>query len=314
MENNGRHPANSANFLSLLTCWWMNGIFRTGNKRPLQKSDFLPLNEEDKTKVQTEKLQEQWDKHVRECSITPGKEPKLWKCVVKILSFKEVSFLLSFWFIESVFRVTLPLALGLLLASIHSTERNQPLVIGCCLFIGMTGVFSATTHYSAFRCDLLGMRLSSALKGIVYRKVKDLWCILMCCCCIVVVVYLFAVTITKILSSFAIERFSFGPQKLITGGKLKQIANKNIRIWLAEWTDSGYVYTILHCADTISVFKEVRKPWLDCDVKSNRAEWCLVHQKGLRKRNLNIPQLSQPTQRRQKTKKEQENKQKLERS
>ena len=183
MENNGRHPANSANFLSLLTCWWMNGIFRTGNKRPLEQSDFLPLNEEDKTKVQTEKLQEQWDKHVRECSITPGKQPKLWKCVVKILSFKEVSFLLSFWFIESVFRITLPLALGLLLASIHSTERNQPLVIGCCLFIGMTGVFSATTHYSAFRCDLLGMRLSSALKGIVYRKVKDLWCILMCCCC-----------------------------------------------------------------------------------------------------------------------------------
>ena len=174
LENNGRHPANSANFLSLWTCWWMNGIFRTGNKRPLEQSDFLPLNEEDKTKVQTEKLQEQWDKHVRECSMIPGKQPKLWKCVLKILSFKEVSFLLSFWFIESVFRITLPLALGLLLASMHSTERNQPLVIGCCFFIGMAGVFSATTHYSAFRCDLLGMRLSSALKGIVYRKVKDL--------------------------------------------------------------------------------------------------------------------------------------------
>ena len=174
LENNGRHPADSANFLSLLTCWWMNGIFRTGNKRPLEQSDFLPLNEEDKTKVQTEKLQEQWDKHVRECSITPGKQPKLWKCVLKILSFKEVSFLLSFWFIESVFRITLPLALGLLLASIHSTERNQPLLVGCCLFIGIAGVLSATTQYAGFRCDLLGMRLSSALKGIVYRKVKDL--------------------------------------------------------------------------------------------------------------------------------------------
>ena len=174
LENNGRHPANSANFVSLLTCWWMNGIFRTGNKRPLEQSDFLPLNEEDKTKVQTEKLQEQWDEHVRECSITPGKQPKLWKCVLRILSFKEVLFLLSFWFIESVFRVTLPLALGLLLALLQSTERNQPLVAGCCLFIGIAGVLSATTHYSGFRCDLLGMRLSNALKGIVYRKVKDL--------------------------------------------------------------------------------------------------------------------------------------------
>ena len=36
-------------------------------------------------------------------------------------------------------------------------------------------------------------------------------------------------TITRILSLFAIERFSFEPLKLITGGKLKQIANENIR-------------------------------------------------------------------------------------
>ena len=67
----------------------------------------------------------------------------------------------------------LPLALGLLLVSLHSRERNQPLVVECCLFIGMTGIFSATTHYSAFRGDLLGMRMSSALKGIVYRKVNE---------------------------------------------------------------------------------------------------------------------------------------------
>ena len=95
--------------------------------------------------------------------------------------------MLSFWFIESVFRVTLPLALGLLLALLQSTERNQPLIAGCCFFIGMAGVLSATTHYSGFRCDLLGMRLSNGLKGIVYRKVKDLWWIfllLYCYCCL----------------------------------------------------------------------------------------------------------------------------------
>ena len=49
------------------------------------------------------------------------------------------------------------------------------------------------------------------------------------CCCIVNVVYLFAVTITRILTSFAIERFSFDPLKLTTQEKLKQKANKNIR-------------------------------------------------------------------------------------
>lgn len=129
-----------------------------------EQSDLLPLNEEDKTKQQTEKLKEQWDKHVRECSIASGKQPKLWKCVLTVLSVKEILFLPSFWFIESVFHIMLPLALGLLLVSLHSRERNQPLVFGCCLFIGMTGIFSATIHYSTFRGDLQGMRMSSALK------------------------------------------------------------------------------------------------------------------------------------------------------
>ena len=261
LENNGRHPANSANFLSLLTCWWMNGIFRTGNKRPLEQSDFLPLNEEDKTKVQTEKLQEQWDEHVRECSIAPHKEPKLWKCVLRILSFKEVLFLLSFWFIESVFRVTLPLALGLLLELLQSTERNQPLVAGCCFFIGIAGVLSATTHYSGFRCDLLGMRLSNGLKGIVYRKVKDLWWIflllLYCYCCLPFCCYNH-----KNLKFVRDGAVFVWATKTDYVRKMKQIANKNIRTWLVEWTDSGYVYTISHCAYTISAFKDVRKPWL----------------------------------------------------
>lgn len=41
-EYNGMHPASSASFLSLWTCWWMNGTFKTENKRPLEQSDLLP--------------------------------------------------------------------------------------------------------------------------------------------------------------------------------------------------------------------------------------------------------------------------------
>ena len=174
-NHSATHPASSANFLSLLTCWWMNSTFRTGNKRPLNQSDFLPLNEEDRTRDQTERLQELWDFEVQRCSTNADRKPKLWKCFLMMLSCKEVLFLLSFWFLESIFMVSVPLVLGLLLSSLNSAEIDRSLVYGCCLIIGMTGVFAATTHYAEFRCDLLGMRLSSALKGIIYRKVSDNW-------------------------------------------------------------------------------------------------------------------------------------------
>ena len=174
-DHSATHPASSANFLSLLTCWWMNSTFRTGNKRPLNQSDFLPLNEEDRTRDQTERLQELWDFEVQRCSTNVDRKPKLWKCFLRMLSCKEILFLLSFWFLESIFLVSVPLVLGLLLSSLNSAEIDRPLVYGCCLIIGMTEVFAATTYYAEFRCDLLGMRLSSALKGIIYRKVSDNW-------------------------------------------------------------------------------------------------------------------------------------------
>ena len=127
-NNHPTHPASSANFLSLFTCWWMNSTFRTGNERPLNQSDFLPLKEEDRTRIQTERLQELWDDYTHQCSTTNGKKPKLWKCFLRMLSYKEILFLLSFWFMEAIFLVLVPLVLGLLLRLLNSSEMNQPLV------------------------------------------------------------------------------------------------------------------------------------------------------------------------------------------
>ena len=170
-NDSSAHPANSANFFSLWTFWWMNRIFRTGNQRPLNQSDFLPLNEEDRTRSLTEQLEEHWNNHIQQCNITTGRKPKLWKCVLKMISCKEALFLLSFWFIDFIYRVITPLVLGLLLLLLSSAQRDYALVYGCCFILGLAGVVSSITHYSAFRSDLLGMRLSSAIKGLVYHKV-----------------------------------------------------------------------------------------------------------------------------------------------
>ena len=170
-QQKSSHPMSSANFLSLLTFYWMNGIFKIGNKRPLNQSDFLPLHDDDRTRDLTERLKKEWNNHVQECNSTAGKQPKLWKCVLRTISWKEILYLMSFWFPESVCRVSQPLVLGLLLRLLSSTDSDRTLTYACCLLLTLGGLSTAYVHYSAYIFELLGMRLSSALKGIIYLKV-----------------------------------------------------------------------------------------------------------------------------------------------
>ena len=39
----------------------MNEAVKIGNERPLEKSDFLPLSKENKTRSVTDKIQKNWD-------------------------------------------------------------------------------------------------------------------------------------------------------------------------------------------------------------------------------------------------------------
>ena len=171
-QQKSSHPISSANFLSLLTFCWMNDIFKIGNKRPLNQSDFLPLHDDDRTRDLTERLQKEWNNHVQECNSTAGKQPKLWKCVLRTISWKEILYLMSFWFIESICRVSQPLVLGLLLRLLSSTENDRTLTYACCLLLALVGLSSACIHYSGYRFDMIGMRMSSALKGIIYLKAR----------------------------------------------------------------------------------------------------------------------------------------------
>ena len=169
-QEKSSHPMSSANFLSLLTFYWMNGIFKIGSKRPLNQSDFFPLHDDDRTRDLTERLQKEWNNHVQECNTIAGKQPKLWKCVLRATSLNEILYLMSFWLTESICRVSQPLVLGLLLRLLSSTEMDHALTYACCLLLALGGLSTACRHCSGYRFELLGMRLSSALKGIIYLK------------------------------------------------------------------------------------------------------------------------------------------------
>ena len=172
--NQSFHPTKSANLLSLLTFWWMNNIFSKGNKRPLNQSDFLPLHEDDKARDLTERLQKEWNDQLLKWNNSQGKQPRLWKCVLRTLVSKVTLFHLSVWVFESFFKITQPLLIGFLLSMLSSNEINLSLVYACCWLLASIGFCYFGKQYSAYNLELLGMRTSSALKGIIYLKVRTL--------------------------------------------------------------------------------------------------------------------------------------------
>ena len=51
----------------LLFFHWMTETFKAGNCRPLQICDLLPIEEQNKTRVLTEKLQKNWNDEKKAC-------------------------------------------------------------------------------------------------------------------------------------------------------------------------------------------------------------------------------------------------------
>lgn len=164
-----------AGYLSALLYQWMNSIFKTGAQRPLYQEDFLPLTKDDSAFFLTNKLQAIWNEE-RDKSQKNGKRPKLWKCLFKMLSVDDLLVIVFGQGLCSTYLLLYPLFLGYLVSSLMSpeTEKN-PLYYICALglcFISLVGTFGL--HHKGYRSELFGIRISSALRGLVYRTVSTL--------------------------------------------------------------------------------------------------------------------------------------------
>ena len=75
---------------SLLFYHWMTDTFEIANSRPLQQSDLLPIEEQNKTRISTEDLQNIWLEERNACFGRRGKTPWLRRCVARILPRREI--------------------------------------------------------------------------------------------------------------------------------------------------------------------------------------------------------------------------------
>lgn len=151
-------------FVSLLLFQWMNNVFKTGNERPLDESDFILLSAENTTCFQTEKLKRKWNEEITNCK-GKGKKPRLWKSVMKMFPNKDVLFLLLIGTSNAVCRILEPLLFGYFMAFLLSTESQHSYrLYGCALAMLLTSLTrNLLAHQFAYRGEVWGIRISRDL-------------------------------------------------------------------------------------------------------------------------------------------------------
>ena len=159
-------------FVSSLFFRWMNGVLKEGSQRPLDQNDFLPLSDENSGRFVTDKLRTSWESEKHHCRIN-GKRPKLWKSVFDMLSVKDVIIILTANILYTMSRLLFPLFIGYLVSKLMSAEAEKTyLLYACALALCLNGFIGGLSiHQQDYRCEVLGIKIGSALRGLVYHKV-----------------------------------------------------------------------------------------------------------------------------------------------
>ncbi|PFX22992.1 Multidrug resistance-associated protein 4 [Stylophora pistillata] len=149
----------------------MNGVLKEGSQRPLDQSDFLPLSDETSGRFVTEKLRTSWESKKHHCKIH-GKRSKLWKSVFDMLSVKDVIIILTGNVLYTTSRLLFPLFLGYFVSMLMSAEaENTYLICACALAMCLNGLIGGLgMHQQDYKCEVLGIKIGSALRGLVYHK------------------------------------------------------------------------------------------------------------------------------------------------
>uniref|UniRef100_A0A8U7P8D9 Multidrug resistance-associated protein 1 n=1 Tax=Corvus moneduloides TaxID=1196302 RepID=A0A8U7P8D9_CORMO len=160
-------PEFSASFLSRITFWWITGLMIQGYRSPLEAKDLWSLNKEDKSEEIVPGLARNWAK---EWSKTKSSEASLFKVLYKTFG---PYFLMSFLFkaAHDLLMFSGPEILKLLLnfVSNKAAPNWQGYFYTVLLFV-CACLQTLILHQYFHICFVTGMRLKTAIVGVIYRK------------------------------------------------------------------------------------------------------------------------------------------------
>ncbi|XP_078379983.1 ATP-binding cassette sub-family C member 4-like [Oculina patagonica] len=163
-------PMAKASFLSRLTFWWLNGLFRKGYDRRLEPHDMYQVLQEDSAKRLVADLESEWYKELAAAAFT-GRKPSFGKAIARF-AWTELISVGVYGFLNEAIRTVQPIFL-LYLVSYFMPGSSITKLEAYLFAMGVTlaSVLSVVLHQLYFfNGHRTGMHLRIATTGCVYRK------------------------------------------------------------------------------------------------------------------------------------------------
>ena len=183
LESNetAENPREAASFFSILFFRWMNGIIELGKKSSLTIENFYPLSPEDEPEILTDKLDEAWNRELNEhrahaldddAGAKDAARPRLWRALLRFISKSDCALVLLLAGLRSICLLVIPVLLYFLLLDV-TDERGRlgPYIWASCICV-CAGIVALSLSHFQFRATLLGMRVRTAVTGLLYKKVR----------------------------------------------------------------------------------------------------------------------------------------------
>uniref|UniRef100_A0A8C2J7D8 ABC-type glutathione-S-conjugate transporter n=1 Tax=Cyprinus carpio TaxID=7962 RepID=A0A8C2J7D8_CYPCA len=184
-------PVQDASFLSKILFWWFSGLVFKGYRSPLQAEDLWSLREEDTSEKIISDLEEEWtaeqENHLSTSIALGSRLPEQAQFLRKIQKEQSSGFCLlrtlarSFGpyflngtlclMVHDAFMFSVPQVLSLLLGFMK--DEDAPMWKGffyASLMFLLSCLQSVFNHQYTYTCFTVGMRVKTAVMGLVYRK------------------------------------------------------------------------------------------------------------------------------------------------
>ncbi|XP_053395066.1 ATP-binding cassette sub-family C member 4-like isoform X2 [Mercenaria mercenaria] len=170
LRHNNPTPRLRANFLSKLLYWWMNPIFKIGNKRRLEEDDMYNITHDEGSKYLGDELEREWQKETQKYQDS-GKNPSLIKPLFRIFGYTYILYGILLLFEE----VTIIIQPILLSGLIRYFTTDSPVSkaesymyaggVGFCAFI-----LAFTHHPYYLGVQMIAVRMKIACSSLIYKK------------------------------------------------------------------------------------------------------------------------------------------------
>ncbi|XP_056606838.1 multidrug resistance-associated protein 1 [Triplophysa dalaica] len=187
-------PVEDASFLSKILFWWFSGLVLKGYRSPLQAEDLWSLREEDTSEKIISDLEEEWtaertklQQHLSTSVALESRVPEQGQLLRKIQKEQSSGFCLLRTLVRSfgpyfltgtlclvvhdAFMFAVPQVLSLLLGFMK--DEDAPLWKGyfyASLMFLLSCLQSVFNHQYTYTCFTVGMRVKTAVMGLIYRK------------------------------------------------------------------------------------------------------------------------------------------------